>query len=60
MFCRPIFVKPYICESIIKAWCVLHVYVRKNDGIHFDDTLYECPLKVDSLFEQGDALEALL
>jgi hypothetical protein len=60
IFHRPIFVKPYICESIIKDCCVLHDYVWKNHGIQFDDTLYECPLKVDSLFEQGAALDTLL
>jgi hypothetical protein len=58
-FCKPIFVRPYICESIMKACCVLHDYVRKNDCIQFIDTLYECPLRVDSLFKQGAALEAL-
>ena len=24
---------------------VLHKYVTKNDGIHFGNTLYECPLE---------------
>jgi hypothetical protein len=33
-----------LCD-IIKACCVLHNYVRKNDGIQFGDTLYECPLE---------------
>jgi len=60
IFCRPIFEKPYICESIIKACCVFLYYVQKNDGIQFNDTLYECPLKVESLFEQGAALEGFL
>jgi hypothetical protein len=60
IFCRPIFVKPYICESISDACCVLHDYVRKNDGIQFEDTLCECLLKVDRLLEQGAALEASL
>ena len=44
IFHRPIDVKPDFCD-IIKACCVLHNYVRKNDGIQFDDTLYECPLE---------------
>ena len=39
---RPIAVKPDFCDNIIKACCVLHNYVRKNDGIQFDDTLHEC------------------
>jgi len=44
IFHRPTDVKPDFCD-IIKACCVLHNYVRKNDGIQFDDTLYECPLE---------------
>jgi len=44
IFHRSIEVKPDFCD-IIKACCVLHNYVRKNDGIQFDDTLYECPLE---------------
>ena len=43
IFHRPIGVKPDFCD-IIKACGFLHNYVRKNDGIQFDDTLYECPL----------------
>jgi hypothetical protein len=38
-------VKPDFYGSTIKACCVLHNYVRKNDGIQFNDTLYECPLE---------------
>jgi hypothetical protein len=45
IFHRPIDVKPEFCDCIIKACCVLHNYVRKNDGIQFDDTVYECPLE---------------
>ena len=45
IFYRPIDVNPDFCDNIIKACCVLHNYVRKNDGIQFDDTLYECPLE---------------
>jgi hypothetical protein len=40
IFHRPIDVKPEVCDCIIKACCVLHNYVRKNDGIQSDDTLY--------------------
>jgi len=43
IFHRPIDIKPDFCDNIIKACCVLHNYVRKNDGIQCDDTLYECP-----------------
>ena len=45
IFHRRIDVKPEFCDCIIKACCVLHSYVQKNDGIQFDDTLYECPLQ---------------
>ena len=45
VFYRPIYVKPDFCGNIMKACCVLHNYVWKYDGIHFDDTLYECPLE---------------
>ena len=45
IFRRPIDVKPDFCDITIKACCVLHNYVRKNDGIQFDDTLYEYPLE---------------
>ena len=44
IFRRPIDVKPDFCD-IIKACCVLHNYVRKNEGIQFDGTLYECSLE---------------
>ena len=53
IFHRPIDVKPGFCD-IIKACCVLHNYVRKNDDIQFDDTLYECPLEsVDPVGTRG-------
>jgi hypothetical protein len=45
IFHTPTDVKPDFCDNIIEAGCVLHNYVRKNDGISFDDTLYECPLE---------------
>jgi len=45
IFHRPIDLKPDFSDNIVKACCVLHNYVRKNDGIQFDDTLYECPLE---------------
>lgn len=32
-------------DNIVKACCILHNYVRKNDGIQFLDTAYECPLE---------------
>jgi hypothetical protein len=30
---------------MVKACCVLHNYVQQKDGIHFMDTMYECPLE---------------
>jgi len=45
IFHRPIDVKSDFRDKIIKARCVLHNYVRKNDSIQFDDALYECPLE---------------
>jgi hypothetical protein len=45
IFHRAIDVKSEFCDCIIKACCILHNYVRKNDDIQFDDTLYECPLE---------------
>jgi len=54
IFHRPIDVKPDFCDNIVKACCVLHNYVSKNDGIQFDDTLYECPLEsVDPVGTRG-------
>jgi hypothetical protein len=44
IFYRPIDVNPDFC-GIIQACRLLHNYVRKNDGIRFDDILYECPLE---------------
>ena len=46
IFYRPIDVKPDFCDNIVKACCVLQNYVRKYNGIQFDDTLYECPLQI--------------
>lgn len=45
IFHRPIDVYPEFCDSIIKACCVLHNYVRRRDGVCFDDALYECPIE---------------
>jgi hypothetical protein len=42
---RPLDVGLEFCDSIIKACCALHNYVRKNGGVNFEDTLYECPLQ---------------
>jgi hypothetical protein len=29
------------CDSIVKAWCILHNFIRWNDGFQLEDTLYE-------------------
>jgi hypothetical protein len=44
-FYRPIGVGVEFCDSMVKACCVLHNYVRQKEGIHFMDTVYECPLE---------------
>jgi hypothetical protein len=45
IFHRAIGVKPDFFDSFIKVCCVLHNYARKNYGIRFEDTLYDCPLE---------------
>jgi hypothetical protein len=45
IFHRAIGVKPDFCDSIIKVCRVLHNYVRKNYGIRFEYSLYNCPLE---------------
>jgi hypothetical protein len=42
---RPLDVGLEFCHSTIKACCALHNYVRKKDGVNFEDTLYEWPLQ---------------
>jgi hypothetical protein len=44
IFCRPFDVGVVFCDSMVKACCVLHNYVRQKGVIHFMDTVYECPL----------------
>lgn len=44
IFLRPIDVKPTFCDYIVQACCTLHNFVRKRDGVAYEDTLYECPL----------------
>ncbi|XP_055905518.1 uncharacterized protein LOC129941006 [Eupeodes corollae] len=41
---RPLDVHLSFCDNIIKACCILHNFVRKRDGIRYEDTLYECSL----------------
>lgn len=44
IFHRPLDVNPEFCDVIVKGCCILHNYVRKKEGINFEDTLYECPM----------------
>ena len=41
IFLRPLDVTPQFCDSIVKACCILHNFVRRNDGFQLEDTLYE-------------------
>lgn len=44
IFHRPLDVKPEFCDVIVKACCILHNYVKKHEGVNFEETLYECPM----------------
>jgi len=41
IFHRPLDLIPQFCDSIVKACCVLHNFVRRNGGFQLEDTLYE-------------------
>jgi hypothetical protein len=41
IFHRPLDVTPQFCDSVGKACCILHNFVRRNDGVQLEDTLYE-------------------
>jgi len=41
---RPLDVKIDFAETIVKAICALHNYVRVRDGFNYEDTLYTPPL----------------
>lgn len=45
IFHRPLDTNINFSDSIVKACCILHNYVRQHDGICFEDTLYECNLE---------------
>jgi hypothetical protein len=40
-FHRPLDVTPQFCDIRVKGCCVLHNFVRRNDGFQLEDTLYE-------------------
>ena len=44
IFHSPLDVTPQFCDSIVKACCILHDFVRRNDGFQLD-TLYESSFK---------------
>ena len=41
IFHRPLDVTPQFCDSIVKVCCILHNFVRRNDGFQMEDTLHE-------------------
>jgi hypothetical protein len=45
IFHRPLGVTPQFCDSIVKACCILHNFIRQNDGFQLEDTLYESNFK---------------
>lgn len=44
VFHTPLLVNPNFATDIIKASCILHNFVRRRDGVNFEDTL-SCPLE---------------
>jgi len=45
IFHRPLDVTPQFSDSIVKACCILHNFIRRNDGFQLEDTLYESNFK---------------
>jgi hypothetical protein len=41
IFHRPLDVTPQFYDSMVKAYCILHNFVCRNDGFQLEDTLYE-------------------
>jgi hypothetical protein len=41
IFHRSLVVTPRFCDSIVKAFCILHSFISRNDGLQLKDTLYE-------------------
>jgi hypothetical protein len=41
IFHRPLDVTPQFCDNIVKACCILHNFVRRNDGLQLEYNLYE-------------------
>ena len=38
IFHRPLDVMPQFCDSIVKACCILHSFIRRNDGFQLEET----------------------
>jgi hypothetical protein len=46
-------------RNILVKTCVLHNFFRIEDGIQFEDTLYECPIEsVQSTVPKGNIIGA--
>ena len=45
IFHKPIMVEPNFIDSIVKACCVLHNFVRRRDGVNYYDETEECPFR---------------
>lgn len=45
IFHKALEVEVNFAQLITQTCCVLHHFVRKKDGIHFEDTIYECPIE---------------
>lgn len=45
IFHKPIEVEVDFAQLITQTCCLLHNFVRKRDGIDYEDTLYECSLE---------------
>ena len=41
IFHRPLDVTPQFCDTMVKASCILHNFVHRNDGYELEDTLCE-------------------
>lgn len=55
IFHRPLDVKLEFCDAIIKACCILHNFLNREEGIHFEYTLYECCMEnIDRVGVRGN------
>lgn len=59
IFHTPILVQPEFIDDIVKACCILHNFVRRRDGINYDDTETHPFLDVNDLGrgERGQGLD---